>query len=567
MPNLSTTPSATQKMFTAIHENWRNLAHRRTFNPDILRPEIAASWQRCLSWAVDPLAGTTQVSGRVEDALLSGKVLINIARAHMRSLFQGLPGHGYLIMLYDNEGHLISLLGGRKAMKIAESLNVYTGARHSEELLGTFAPGVCLVEKRPTEVFWHEHYKEIYHGWCCSAVPLFSPNQQVVGVLDATSVDHSQHPRHTLSMVKLAARAIETDMRYNRLHMEYQKLGSIVYSMGNVANKTTGVQNKAQQSTAKVPQVPIYQFKDIIHNSQSMATIINEARAMAQSDYTVLVSGESGTGKELICQALHWNGARNKAPFVAVNCAGLPRELVQSELFGYEGGAFTGANRTGKSGKFELAQNGTLFLDEIGDMPLEAQANLLRVLQEKTITRIGGSPKPSNARVIAATNKDLLQEVSAGRFRQDLYYRLSSLSLHIPALRERQEDIWHLLQHFVHKHSAMGSKQVPVFSAQAHSAILNYAWPGNVRELENTVISIMSKPAYHKIMLDNLPDKIKNSTSNGQSAYSTSRKAEKQNIVDTLAYCGGRIDDAVVMLGISRATLYRKIKKYDLRQK
>jgi len=225
-----------------------------------------------------------------------------------------------------------------------------------------------------------------------------------------------------------------------------------------------------------------YSFSDVLTRSPRMLQCVDLARRLAGSDFTVLILGESGTGKELLAQSIHRESLRNKLPFVAVNCAAVPESLLESELFGYEGGSFTGALKEGKTGLFEQAHHGTVFLDEIADMPLVLQAKLLRVLQERQITRIGSQKVIDvDIRVIAATNHDLRERIREGRFREDLYYRLNALPLLVPPLRERPEDIFPLLEHFLAEHQRKGL----VFSPEAREILLRYAWPGNIRELNN----------------------------------------------------------------------------------
>lgn len=229
-----------------------------------------------------------------------------------------------------------------------------------------------------------------------------------------------------------------------------------------------------------------HNFNDIIGDSPQLKKLINRAKLYAQTSSTILVTGESGTGKELIAQSIHRYSNRQDEPFVAINCAALPESLLESELFGYEEGAFTGAKKGGKQGLFELAHKGTIFLDEIGDMPLALQARLLRVIQNKEVMRIGGEKIiPINVRIIAATNKNLLDEMEKGAFREDLYYRVNVLNLYIPALRERPEDIPLLLNYFLKKYCATYNKPLLQLPPQTLENLKNYSWPGNVRELEN----------------------------------------------------------------------------------
>lgn len=308
-----------------------------------------------------------------------------------------------------------------------------------------------------------------------------------------------------------------------------------------------------------------YTFADLIYCSGEMGELVRNAKNISLKDTTTLIQGESGTGKEIVAQAIHNYGHRSGGPFVAVNCAALPKDLIQSELFGYEEGTFTGAKKGGKAGKFELARGGTIFLDEIGDMPLTVQTNLLRVLQEKYIVRVGGSRIiPLDARIIAATNKDLLREVERGRFRSDLYYRLSVFVLNIPPLRDRKVDLEVLLQYFIKKHTSLpdetGSVIIP---PQVRKILSSFNWPGNVRELENTVIYFLNRMKGDTITVNDLPPVLRAGLDVAVN-LKTLDETEKQNIIETLRQCNKNITLAASSLGITRATLYRKIKKHEI---
>src|SRR5882762_1482163 len=239
-------------------------------------------------------------------------------------------------------------------------------------------------------------------------------------------------------------------------------------------------------SQKPLPVVLPQEFSQMIGNSQKFAEVLEKAKMVGPMDTSVLILGESGTGKELIAHSIHKVSTRRYKPFVVVNCGALPTNLIESELFGHERGSFTGAT-TKREGKFELADGGTIFLDEIGELPLELQVKFLRVLQEREIEPIGGKPKKINLRVLAATNKDLEEEVAAGRFRIDLYYRLNVFPLLLPSLRERKEDIPLLANHFLKKYSTEEGGQIPVLSTEATDMLMQYNWPGNIRELENTI--------------------------------------------------------------------------------
>lgn len=330
-----------------------------------------------------------------------------------------------------------------------------------------------------------------------------------------------------------------------------------------------------------------FTFDSIIGESKKLKTSVKLAMMAGANNSTVLLQAESGTGKEVFAQAIHNSSLRNNGPFVAINCAALPRELVGSELFGYVEGAFTGARRGGRPGKFELANQGTLFLDEIGDMPLEQQAVLLRAIQEKAIYRVGGDTSINvDARIIAATNKDLLGLVEEGRFRADLYYRLNVVQITIPPLRERREDIKLMFRHFLKEMSPRFNKYITNVDPAVIRCLENYDWPGNIRELQNVVERILLVSEEGHITIENLPPEIVNLAighSRGiwewepQSVINNSRlltdrsmrklnalEQEQERIIKALDANGGNISKTSIELGISRSTLYRKMKNYKI---
>ncbi len=316
-----------------------------------------------------------------------------------------------------------------------------------------------------------------------------------------------------------------------------------------------------------------FSFGNIIGSSTKLGESIRLARIAASSSSNVLIQGESGTGKELFAHAIHMGSDRKDQPFITVNCAAVPRELIESELFGYEGGAFTGALKNGRTGKFELANGGTIFLDEIGDMPLDMQAKLLRVIQEKKITRIGGSNIfDIDVRIIAATNKRLLDECQQENFRKDLFYRINVLSINIPSLRERKGDIRELIDYFVEKINHKLDKDVKGVSDKAMACLMNYNWPGNVRELENTIERAINVCGTQTIDVEDLPvsllgprETAAETIVDKETQYIESMdELEKRAIRKTLEAMNGNISQASAALKISRNTLYNKIKKYNL---
>jgi len=313
-----------------------------------------------------------------------------------------------------------------------------------------------------------------------------------------------------------------------------------------------------------------FMLDDIVGNSQN----INEAKKLASISAphmsNVLLTGESGTGKELFAQAIHNASPRVAAPFVALNCGALPRSLIEAELFGYEGGTFTGSKKDGQAGKFELANGGTIFLDEIGDMPFDVQVNLLRVLQAREVVRIGGKKSiPIDVRIIAATNKNLAEEINNNTFRQDLYYRLNVFAIEIPPLRERTVDIRLLCDYMLMKYGNGFGRKIAGFTEEAYRALEDYDWPGNVRELENMVerSTLVAQGQY--ITAADLFINYEGKDDIGKlPAHKSSVKTvfmhEEEMIRSALSEHKGNIRKVSVNLGLSRATLYRKIKKYGI---
>ena len=320
-------------------------------------------------------------------------------------------------------------------------------------------------------------------------------------------------------------------------------------------------------------------FGDILTRSEIMLDTIELTKAASQNKSTILIQGESGTGKEMFAQSIHNQSRFADGPFIGVNCGAIPRELVGSELFGYVEGAFTGARKGGSPGKFELAQGGTLFLDEIGDMPLEQQAVLLRVLQEKQVCRLGGSRAiPINVRVICATNRDLYNEVQKGTVRKDLYYRLNVISLRIPPLRERPEDIDLLLEYFLIQGDSQWLNHIHAIDPVVWDLLKRYNWPGNVRELQNFAERIQFTVKNYSIRPENLPDEIqslyvreadRSITPMPRSQLNIKQQlaeVEAQQIKTLLIQFNGNVSRVAETLGISRRTVDRRIKKYGLKQ-
>lgn len=311
-------------------------------------------------------------------------------------------------------------------------------------------------------------------------------------------------------------------------------------------------------------------FEQIVGDSPSMQRLKETAQRVAVGDSSILITGESGTGKELFARAIHHASPRSKLPFIAINCAAMPESLIESELFGYEDGTFTGASRGGRPGKFQLANGGTIFLDEIGDMPLHLQPKLLRVLQEKMVEKLGGHKSVAiDVRLIAATNKDLEGMVDRGEFREDLFYRINVIPLPIPPLRSRPGDVRLLMGCLLKQYNAKLSKKIKGFTADAEEVLLAYRWKGNVRELANVIEYAINMEPSAYITTNSLPFKIreKNEMPLAVEAGAALRSAESELIRNMLKEYGSSVSGkrrAAQALGISLATLYRKLKEMEL---
>lgn len=310
-----------------------------------------------------------------------------------------------------------------------------------------------------------------------------------------------------------------------------------------------------------------FTFEDIIHSSESMAEAVELARMAASSNLSVLIHGESGTGKEMFAHAIHRESNRNAAPFVVIDCASMPRDLVESELFGYAEGAFTGAMRGGRPGKFELANGGTVFLDELGELPLELQSRLLRVLQSREVVRLGGAdPLPVDIRVIAATNRNLYEEVRQGNFRADLFHRLNVLTIQIPPLRDRPEDIATLACFLLEKYKTRFKRPWLELSEQVLDALQNRLWPGNARELDNT-IARAAQLCRDRIEVahvlgpaptgDSTPAPIRATAAVRPESFD---EIQRKAFRETVAACNGNVSQAARILGVARSTIYKKLR-------
>lgn len=419
-------------------------------------------------------------------------------------------------------------------------------------------------------------------------------NKACLGILETTDRTLSENSLHTLvtsgksmllEVIKYKKSIIDMEYsvkyqgrKYNFINSGYPVSGEDGNFLGAIDIFRSIERTKRLTNSIAGYQAEIT-FDDIVHRSATMNEAVSLAKLFAKSDETVLILGESGVGKELFAQSIHNYSNRKDGPFIAINCANFVNDLIDSELFGYDSGAFTGASKNGKLGKFMLADGGTIFLDEIGEMPIHLQAKLLRVLETRYVTKLGGhTPVKVDVRIIAATNQELAECIKNGTFRSDLYYRLKVLSLDIPPLRKRTEDISPLIQHFVKKTAARMGHGAPQFSTGAIRLLERYDWPGNIRELENTISRVLftctektliKTDAVAHIVMGKPSDLASHSLPEEDTlpVVITKRaplRITREDFFTTYTHCGANKKKTAESLGISRPTLYKLLKEFSL---
>jgi sigma-54 dependent transcriptional regulator, acetoin dehydrogenase operon transcriptional activator AcoR len=640
----------------AIRDAWSQYVELNCLDVPNVRSEVANSWRRCRNLNVDPYRQVEGSIGKLElkERLYHKQRLIRIARPFMENLYDFVKGTGFQVVLTDENGYLLEVLGDADIVDRTRHIHLCPGGDWSESVRGTNAIGTAIFERKPVQIHASEHYCLPHHFLTCSGAPIYDPEGQMVGTLDMSG-DHRLANAHTLGMVVAAVGAIQNQLRLQKvtekLYVAYRysnillesmsdglisidnqgiitemnpkggqifgldpvvtkgrnvgqvfssrppvlrmlsdgvayedreivinKLGKKIKSSasllrddkGQVIGAVAVFREVGLREPLKRPSPPAnrYTFDDIIGDSPVIAGLKEWAKQAAEAPSTVLIHGESGTGKELFAQAIHNASFRREQPFVAINCAALPENLIESELFGYEEGAFTGAKRGGQAGKFEAANGGTLFLDEIGDMPLSVQTKLLRVIQEMKLARLGSTSEfQVDIRLIVATHKDLSDEVKQGRFRQDLFYRLHVLDIRIPSLRERMEDVPVLARHLAGKIATRLKRKVVVIEDEFFSRLQAHSWPGNVRELENAIERAMVSAGKDDVLRAahlELPTDVRPRTESASVELKSFRETESDMIRQAISMFKGNIQKASGKLGVSRNTLYRKMKECGL---
>ena len=647
-----------------LREARRQLVSQGRLPTDLIETDLARSWLRCWQSGLRPMGrmpGAPHASGaQLTRALERQRELVAHAHPVMEFLHEQTRGTDSMSILAGADGMLLHTLGEPQFLDRAERVALRLGATWHEQFRGTNAIGTALTEEHAVVVHAAEHYLERNGFLTCAAVPILDPKGRILGALDVSG-DHRGYHRHTLGLVRAAARMIEhrlfethhdtrqwSGLRL-RLHNQPEGIGTVAEGLLAVTEDGTLVGANAAAlellglNWKNLAHTPLHTVlaesmdqlmawgqrhtstPHVVHTANGRAAwvrveagrpsqhvlptrygraidvrplqdapttnttsadalasldtgdavfqaAITRARKLLGKPIAILLQGESGVGKEVFARAAHQSGPRAAQPFVAVNCAALPENLIEAELFGYQSGAFTGARREGAPGRIREAHGGTLFLDEIGDMPLTLQARLLRVLQERVVVPLGGGkPVAVDFCLVCATHRDLPTEMQAGRFREDLYYRLNGLTLRLPPLRERS-DLQHLLERELR---VLAPEQAVCVAPDVLQAMLAYRWPGNVRQLFNalrTACALLDDQD-DTITWSHLPDDLlqalqqplagvdgATNTVLDTAPAANLRAQSRQAIERTVAQCAGNMSEAARLLGISRNTLYRRLR-------
>lgn len=575
---------------------------------DKVPPMIFQSWKRCRESNInhERIEKSDLLQYREMKELLEfNDTLLFAAKPVLKHIFNFLKGGRYLMVISDHKGYILYTLGDPSFVRKArEKILLSVGSNWGESTRGTNGIGTVLIEKTPLSIPGWTHYSSPVRYLDCWAAPITRAGGEVIGVLNISGLAGAKH-EHLESITVTGAKMIEQALqlmeikdKYNTSRESLDHIGKLmlkgaVKPGGRKTNNEFGKYSQEMQGQISPDKLPGNNIDDVpgknrkifavnglaedtdpacqhrgwYGRSAEIRAVFEMAARAAKVDSTVLIQGESGTGKELVARYIHEHSLRVGMPFVTLNCAAIPDSLVESELFGYAEGAFTGAKKGGQPGKFELADGGTIFLDEIGDMPGKVQATLLRVLQHKEIYRIGdGRCRPVDVRIIAATNQNLRQLVDQGGFRLDLFYRLKVINVFIPPLRDRIEDLWDLVPHFTSKVCAKLGMPALTISSELYQALLSYAWPGNVRQLENCLESMVALSDGSTLTADDLPDEYKTylqscDLGSANRLLLQTTNLERITILQALKDANGNIAAASRILGIGRTTLYRKMDK------
>ncbi|MBU8916076.1 sigma-54-dependent Fis family transcriptional regulator [Bacillus sp. FJAT-29953] len=618
-----------------LNRTWERFVKEDVLDSSRISKQILESWYRCKESNVDPylVKGKTVLFGDEYFSKVSeNETLLKIATPYIQSLWRSIKEKSRIIMLTDANGYVLKVIRDSIIDPICNQLNLIEGVKWTEKEVGTNAIGTALAIEEPIHVVGKEHYSLLSQNWTCSAAPIKNSRGELIGVLDI-SKNQPYYEFDIYSLTVSTAYAIESEWKLQEqrdritlveLFLQFKQKdneqmmisdinGYLVTASDSIMKIIRDgnnphdfeVKNLKDFGIKILTKQPLYSgdhrligFKHFVKhvnensnhyfsavenftfmgeqgNSIAFRKILCEMKKAAKSNVTVSIYGESGTGKEVVAKSIHVNSDRKDKPFVAVNCGAIPKELLESELFGYVEGAFTGARKKGYEGKFVQANRGTIFLDEIGEMPYSMQIALLRVLQEKEVVPIGSEkPIPVDVRIITATNKKLEELVRRGEFRQDLYYRIHVFDLKIPPLSERKQDIPELVKYF------FKTKNINLtISSTIMDKLTAYSWPGNIRELFNVLEKMMILSEGKSLKLSHLPSYIKESNDNPSTPidprvestknleggfFSNNHKLQKEKMIKALQSTNGNIREAASLIGMPLSTFYRKMKKFNI---
>ncbi|ALC52689.1 sigma-54-dependent Fis family transcriptional regulator [Bacillus thuringiensis] len=606
---------------------WKKFINEGVLDSNRINERISESWHRCKQANVNPHMNKGQKilsSNFFQDQKKKSEIFLDIAIPQIQNMRKTIDELQMMVLLIDPDGYVLSLSGNKQTLKRAKHINFIEGVKWTEAAVGTNAIGTALEIEEAIMISGTEHYSVASHSWSCAAAPIHNDDGKLIGVLDFSCPIEFSHP-YMLGMVTSIAHAIEREcsirVHQNELHLIHRFLDVIdsdeqvvicnhrdviVSASKSVRERVTNwsrmkLEDLVHHGLETKLEIPVYSnermigkcmylkenkqmntysaftfikgitFPGVTGTSKAFQHTLEEIKLVSPTDASVYVCGETGVGKEYVARAIHENSPRKDGPFIAVNCGSLPKELMESELFGYAEGAFTGARRQGYKGKFEQSNGGTLFLDEIGEVPPEMQVALLRVLQERTITPIGSSKEvPVNIRIITATHKDLLRLVEEGKFRQDLYYRLHVYPLYVPSLIERKEDIPYFIQHFCER-----KNWNVVFPKSICNQFLQHTWPGNIRELVNALERIYILSQGREICEKQVAFLIQTMMGNQQQlelqvenktehTLNFREKIQRDSMIEALQKTNGNVSLAAKLLDVPRSTFYKRMQKYKL---
>ncbi|MEZ2649139.1 sigma-54-dependent Fis family transcriptional regulator [Bacillus wiedmannii] len=606
---------------------WKKFVDEGVLDSNRINERISESWHRCKQANVNPHMNKGQKilsSNIFQDQKKKSEIFLDIAIPQLQNMRKTIDKLQMMALLIDPDGYVLSLSGNQQTLKRAKHINFIEGVKWTEATVGTNAIGTALQIEEAIMISGTEHYSVASHSWSCAAAPIHNDDGKLIGVLDFSCPIEFSHP-YMLGMVTSIAHAIEREcsirVHQNELHLIHRFLDVIdsdeqvvicnhrdviVSASKKVRERVSNwsrmkLEDLMQHGLKPKLEVPVYRndrmigkciyvkenkqgnvfstspfingitFPGVIGTSNAFQHTLEEIKLVSPTDASVYVCGETGVGKEYVARAIHENSPRKNGPFIAVNCGSLPKELMESELFGYAEGAFTGARRQGYKGKFEQADGGTIFLDEIGEVPPEMQVALLRVLQERTVTPIGSSKEvPVNIRIITATHKDLLRLVEEGKFRQDLYYRLHVYPLYVPSLIERKEDIPYFIQDFCER-----KNWNVVFPKSIGNQFSQHTWPGNIRELLNVLERIYILSQGREIcekqisfllqtMMENQHQLALQTENKTEHTLNFREKIQRDSMIEALEKTNGNVSLAAKLLDVPRSTFYKRMQKYKL---